>query len=188
MSEQGANGGGTTPPPTDAGDTNGSPQQQQNAGGQRNNDRRNGNNNRRRGGGRGQNVQVNAAIRDFVGDTSDIGAVLGLRNEKISKKVPFDMFREKLANYVIRTLTHPDDVVKIVRKMEDPATGFEKEHMPKDLTDEEAESMAKKSIFEQKCKLYVARRTRADDEVKQIKNLFAYLGTVFTRSSFSHSR
>ena len=98
------------------------------------------------------------------------------------------MFREKLANYVIRTLTHPDDVVKIVRKMEDPATGFEKEHIPKDLTDEEAESMAKKSIFEQKCKLYVARRTRADDEVKQIKNVFAYLGTVFTRSSFSHSR
>ena len=50
------------------------------------------------------------------------------------------MFREKLANYVIRTLTHPDDVVKIVRKMEDPATGFEKEHMPKDLTDEEREA------------------------------------------------
>ncbi len=93
------------------------------------------------------------------------------KNEKISKKVPFDMFREKLADYVIKTLTHPDDVVKIIKKMKDPEAEFEKEHMPTDLTAEEAKSMAKKSIFEQKCKLYVAREQTMKSNKSKIYSL-----------------
>lgn len=167
MSEQGTIAEGTIPPPLDAGDG----QQQQNTCGQRNNDRRTGNPSRRHGGSRGQNVQMNAAVRDFVGDTSDIGAVIALKNEKISKKAPFAMFREKLADYVIKTLTHPDDVFKIIKKMEDPEAKFEKEHMPTDLTNEEAKSMAKKSIFEQKCKLYVAREQTMKSNKSKIYSL-----------------
>ena len=45
--------------------------------------------------------------KDFEGDTPDIGCVLGLRSEKISRKVQFDTFREKLEDYLTKNLTSP---------------------------------------------------------------------------------
>ena len=42
----------------------------------------------------------------FKGEQPGIGAVLGTRTKNISKKVPFDIFFEKLGNYILREVTN----------------------------------------------------------------------------------
>ena len=51
--------------------------------------------------------------RNFEGEKSSIGVVLGMRLEKIEKKVPFTIFREKIGNYISRTMKYIDEVVGI---------------------------------------------------------------------------
>ena len=61
----------------------------------------------------------NSTSRSFEGKNKDIGGVLGLRNERLDKKVSFDTFRELLTNYVMTHLDNADDVVAIVCDLED---------------------------------------------------------------------
>ena len=43
-----------------------------------------------------------ATNKDFQGAEPSIGAVLGMKIEKIDKKVTFDVFKDKLVNYIER--------------------------------------------------------------------------------------
>ena len=49
--------------------------------------------------------------KDFEGDTPDIGCVVGLKSEKITAKVQFDTFRDKVGDYALKVLRHGMDVV-----------------------------------------------------------------------------
>ena len=53
--------------------------------------------------------------KDFEGETPEIGCVLGLRNEKITKKVPFDTFRDKIADFIVKKLDNAMDIMLIVK-------------------------------------------------------------------------
>ena len=52
--------------------------------------------------------------RNFEGGESSIGIVLGLCFQNIGKKVPFKIFREKMGNYISRTMKYGNEVVGIV--------------------------------------------------------------------------
>ena len=54
---------------------------------------------------------INTTIRNVVGEEPGIGAVLGLIIENIDKKLPFDIFRDKLSNYIVITFNNPENVV-----------------------------------------------------------------------------
>ena len=99
-----------------------------------------------------------------------MGAVLGLQTEKMMHKVQFDTFREKVSDYVIKTLDYPDDVVGIVKQMKDLKMEFETKNMPKDLEDTE-KSQAKIQVFQMKCKLYVQREFTLDSNKSKIYSI-----------------
>ena len=60
----------------------------------------------------------------FEGACPDVGAVIGLRTEKMTKKVPFAIFKEKLADYVIRSIKYGSDIEECIRQLQDPTVGF----------------------------------------------------------------
>ena len=50
----------------------------------------------------GCHVHVDTSNNILKGGKPVIGAVLGTRTKKVLKKVPFDIFYEKLGNYILR--------------------------------------------------------------------------------------
>ena len=93
----------------------------------------------------------------FEGDTPKIGAVIGLKSEKISAKVQFDTFREKEGDFVLQDMTNSMDIVAYVRDLEDLMEDFVRRFLPRDFTDSERDSHFKKGVFDQKLKKYVDR-------------------------------
>ena len=70
----------------------------------------NGNNSRARRRTEGSSTVQGSDGSTFEGGCPEIGAVVGLRTEKITKKVPFSVFVEKLVDYVITTFKHASDI------------------------------------------------------------------------------
>ena len=64
---------------------------------------------------------------------ADIGAVAGLRTEKITNKLPFAIFSGKVADYVISNIKYGSDVETFIHRLEDPSDGFEARHKPAPL-------------------------------------------------------
>ena len=61
-------------------------------------------------------------VSSFEGENKDSGVVLGLITDRITKKVPFDVFQEKLVNCMVRTFKNGGDIVVGTKNMVD--------HMP----------------------------------------------------------
>ena len=109
----------TNPPNTGEGGSDNS-----NSGGSstsNNNNRSNRNNNRFRNVG-------NHATRTFEGAEPKVGAVLGLRSERFDKKVTFEVFKEKMINYIGREMEMGDDIVCIIKTGADPQDKFDKKY------------------------------------------------------------
>ena len=74
---------------------------------------------------------VQTEQRDFQGKTKEIGGVLGLKMETLIHKVPFDTFREKLGEYVLKEFAHARHVISLIEDMEHPLKKFSEENKPK---------------------------------------------------------
>ena len=86
-------------------------------------------------------------------------------------KTNFDLFREKLDNYAMRTFNKPGDVVAIVRDMEDPRSTFKNKHIPKDLTEDQENSWVQKSIQEKNIKVFVFIEMKIQSNLQRIYGL-----------------
>ena len=62
--------------------------------------------------------------KSFAGKTKEIEGVLGLKSERLTFKVPFDTFREKLAEYVLKEFSNARHVISLVEDMIDPMPEF----------------------------------------------------------------
>ena len=71
--------------------------------------------------------------KNFEGEEPSIGVVLGLHFRKIEKKLPFKISREKIGNYISRTMKYGNEVVGIVEMYEDVRDTYGTNHMPKYL-------------------------------------------------------
>ena len=86
----------------------------------------------REGHGRRRNTHyIESEDKGFEGKTKEIGAVLGLKNERMTHKVSFDTFREKLADYVLKEFTQARHVIVLVEEMKDPMKDFVDNNKPK---------------------------------------------------------
>ena len=66
--------------------------------------------------------------RNYEGDTPEVGGILALKAENITKKLTFDAFREKLTTYVYKELSHATYGVCIVKKLKDPDGNFDEKN------------------------------------------------------------
>ena len=94
---------------------------------------------RTRRGDRRQHYDNNSE-QTWVGDKPEVGTVLGLRTEYLNKKVSFEVFLEKMTDYVLRELKDAADVVSVVRDMTNATDEFANKHMHKELTDKQKRS------------------------------------------------
>ena len=117
---------------------------------------------RKHGRNQGNNTSsVDEELKVWKGACENIGGVLGMTSEVIDAKVPFDTFRDKLENYVMRTFDNGSDVIGIITELKDPADDFEARYMPKDIDEEELKKSAvKRTIHDQRCKAYVLREDK----------------------------
>ena len=84
--------------------------------------------------------------RNFEVEDSSIGVFLGLSFKKIENKVPFDIFRESMGNYISRTMKYGNKVVVIVDTYKDVRSTYKSNQMPKYLTIEDNQSEVKVHI------------------------------------------
>ena len=126
-----------------------------------NNTSRNSNNRSNVRSSNGNTTVVSSNDVSWEGTKPEIGAVLGLKAERLKYKASFEVFRQKLINYVLREFTNPKDILPAVKKFENPLDNFTLKHKPTDLTAEEKKSDVLVAIQNQKVKLLVERETCA---------------------------
>ena len=66
----------------------------------------------------------------YTGECEDLGYILALRSEKFDKEVPFQVFMEKLATYVVSHLKDGGDIQVIFTDMKVPTKSFNELHKP----------------------------------------------------------
>ena len=94
--------------------------------------------------------------KDFVGTTPQIGGVLGLRSENVSKKLNYDNFCEKLGIYVMNKLKSGETVVVVTKNYDaDVINIFKTKHKPSELTAEEKKSTVDLNIHREEIKDYL---------------------------------
>ena len=89
--------------------------------------------------------------------TQDIGDVLALKSDKVDQKVPFDTFRGKLSDYIVKELSNEKDAVDIAKMMTDPELKFDQKNNPQETTEEDLKLLMNSSIQYKFVKLYVSR-------------------------------
>ena len=77
------------------------------------------------------NGRIETEDKSFLGKTKELEAVLGLKTERLTHKVAFDVFREKLGEYILKTFTNARHVITLVEDMENPIPEFRKQNMPR---------------------------------------------------------
>jgi len=84
------------------------------------------------------NNTIEGVLKNFVGETLELGAILSLLSEKVEKGLTFDVFQERLKNFVLNTFKKAEDVTKLVTALEDTRVDFETTHGPANLSMVEA--------------------------------------------------
>ena len=57
---------------------------------------------------------------DYEGECEKVGAILGLRLERLHKKVSYEQFIEKLCNYIVQVYADGADIKVLLMKGRDP--------------------------------------------------------------------
>jgi transcription antitermination factor NusG len=110
---------------------------------QRNNDNSNGNCNRN------HQSAMDVSNKNFEGAEPEIGCVLGLKYEKIDKKVTFDVFKEKMCNYIEHKMEFGTEISGLVKDYEDVLHTFKLSNQPTPLIDEDADDEIEKAILKE---------------------------------------
>ena len=143
----------TTPPPTDSSSAN---------------NNSNSNNNRPRNNNNNRNINTqHTDLNSFEGSIPEVGAVLGLKYERLKKKATsFESFLEKTSTYIISNLKDGADTKSIFKTMTDPTTTFKSRYKPS--APSETGDSVDKDIYREEVKLYVTRQVNLRRNVEKI--------------------
>ena len=116
-------------------------------------------------------IAVDTTNKDFQGKEPSIGAVMGLRIEKINKKVTYDICRDNLANHIGSKIENGDIIVRLVTEYEHPEVNYEAENKPKALPGTDVDDKIEKAIQAEKVKLYVKELRQIKSNIKKVFSL-----------------
>jgi len=71
-------------------------------------------NNRRGNYRRSEAGHVGSEMRAFEGKTSELNGVLGLLTENLNHGVTFDVFQERVKNYILKNYKYAEDIIVLV--------------------------------------------------------------------------
>ena len=86
---------------------------------------------------------------------SEVNGAFGMKIEKFHLKVPFEIFKDKVMNYIISNYKNGGDMKSIFKKLEDPIKTMEDKHKPKKLND--STDQIEKDIQRERIKQSVSR-------------------------------
>ena len=96
----------------------------------------------------------------YEGDIPEIGCALGAKFEKFNKKSPsYEVFLDKVSNYVVSNLKYSGDVVSIFRDKKDPMPVFTTKIKLTPLSDADAKIKMEVKIHDKEIDLYVVIKT-----------------------------
>ena len=97
---------------------------------------------------------------NYSGQCEDIGCILALRSERFDKKVHFQVFMEKMGNYVISNLKDGGDIQSIFHDLKDPTENFLQTHKPVKPPQDEFGGIddVDKEIYKEEVKQFVQRK------------------------------
>ena len=73
---------------------------------------------------------ISSNSQSYVGECEDIGHILALRSEKFDKKIPFQVFLEKISTYTISNLKDSGDIQPLFTSLSDPNENFASKFKP----------------------------------------------------------
>ena len=94
----------------------------------------------------------------YEGECDKIGAVLALKTERFHKKVTYEVFIEKICNYVIKKYSNGADVKPLIMEGKDPIEIYERKHMPAPLPSDKKDDPILEAIMREEIKQYVVRK------------------------------
>ena len=122
----------------------------------RNNNRRNNTNSNRIN----SNIVQLTNPKTYEGAIKEIGAIMGLKHEKLDKKVHFQIFTDKVSNYIYSSVTNGGDLIPLFSDLEDPIDQFNAKRKPSPMTDAQNADPTEVEIRKEEIKLFVARRNK----------------------------
>ena len=85
--------------------------------------------------------------RNYEGSIPEIGAILALKFEKFGKKVPFQIFIEKVSTYTYANLKNGGDMLPLFKHLKDPLVSYESKRKPAALpSDKKDDDLEKRHI------------------------------------------
>ena len=112
----------------------------------------------------------------FKGELEDFGAVLGTREERPNAKDQFLTFEDKLKLYVMKEYTNPQDLMPVVRDLEDPWPVMERKK-PEVQAGQDLSDFVTKQLLQEEIKQYMTRKTTLTS------NLVKVFGVVWGQCS-----
>ena len=74
---------------------------------------------------------IESEEKGFTGKTKEIEGILGLQTERLTHKISFDLFRERLGEFVLKTFTGARHIISLIEEMEDPMAEFIDKNKPR---------------------------------------------------------
>ena len=117
----------------------------------------------------GTNTAATFRISNFMGEVSEVGAVIGTKSENQTKD-SMTLFQEKLASYVMRKYKKGRDIVPLIKKIEEVNTSKWKPTTPTAATATTGSTVPEAEMLEYKL-LYLGRKNQLADNKGSLYSL-----------------
>ena len=91
--------------------------------------------------------------KNYEGSIAEIGAILALKFEKLDKKAQFQVFVDKVSNYVYSNVKNGGDLIPLFKDMVDPEGNFKLKRKPIKLAEDQKYDELEKDIYKEHVKV-----------------------------------
>ena len=85
--------------------------------------------------------------KNYEGNIPEVGAILALKFEKFDKKVPFQLFVEKVSTYTYSNLKNGGDMLPLFKHLKDPLISYDSKRKPSALASDKKDDELEKDIY-----------------------------------------
>ena len=108
---------------------------------------------------RSNNNNILSNPKNYEGSIPDVCAILALKHESLDKKVQYQVFVDKVGNYIYSNVKNGGDLIPLFKDIIDPRTEFDNKRKPVKLTEDQLKDSLEVDIYKEEVKLYVSSKS-----------------------------
>ena len=85
--------------------------------------------------------------KNYEGNIPEVGAILALKFKKFDKKVPFQLFVEKVSTYTYSNPKNGGDMLPLFKHLKDPLVSYDSKRKPSTLASDKMDDELEKNIY-----------------------------------------